>query len=416
MNISPAAKRLCSILSFDQQNKSGLESIEPGDWEPIVDLARHQNLVPLLCHRIQKLGLSDVVPAEILSTLHSQYLRSAARGMRIIHQFETLLSTLNSSHLPVIPLKGIYMVQMVYQNPALRPMGDLDILIKSQDSDQVVEIIRSMGYQPSRPYNLRSEYKFHRHLPEFIKQGAVPVEVHSALQEPTDPYNIDPGALWSRARETDHGGHVIYSLDVCDTILYLCLNVAFHDLFHLGLIGLYDLGSVIEHYRTTLDYDELFERSMAWRTNHLIYITLSLARMLLGANVPSEFLMRLTPSHFDEKIFSICTDFIFGSASEQDQLITPDLDQMVRIGNPLAKFRILLNRLFIPRAEITYYYNVPPSSWKIFWCYLLRLKYLIERYFLTTIRLHRGDPQLTAMSEEVRIQEHKRSLLIENLV
>jgi hypothetical protein len=416
LNISPAAKRLCSILSFDQQNKSELESIEPGDWESILDLARHQNLAPLLYHRIRNLGLCDTVPDEVLIILRNQYLRSAARGMRIIRQFDDILAGLDTAHLPVIPLKGIYLVQVVYQNPALHPMGDIDILIKTQDSSEAVEIIRSMGYQPIRRYSLRSEYKFHRHLPSFVKQGAVPVEVHNALQDPADPFNIDPVALWNRSRETYQADHVMDSLDPCDMILYLCINVAFHDLFHLGLIGLYDLGTVIAHYQTILDWDELYKRSLAWRTNHLVYITLSLARNLLGANVPSEFLLRLAPSHFDEEIFSICTDFIFARPSEADLPITPDLDRLVRIGNPMAKFRILLNRLFIPRAEITYYYNVPPGSWKIFWCYPQRFKYLIERYFLVGLRLHRGDHQLMALSEEVRIQEHQRRILIENLV
>ncbi len=416
LNIPPAAELLCSILNFDHPDMPGLGRIAPGDWQPILDLARQQNLLPILYHRIQAAGLCDEVPAEIRSILHGQYLRSAARGIRINRQFDAILDELNSANLPVIPLKGMYLMQAIYQNPALRPMGDIDLLIKTQDSPMVVAILRSLGYQAVRPYILRSEYRFHRHLPSFVKQGAIPIEVHNALQEPGDPYDIDSLSLWNRSNELYQGNYVMKALDLYDMLQYLCINVAFHDLFRAGLMGLYDLGTVITHFEGVWDWDELYKRCMAWRTNHLVHITLSLARGLLGVNIPTEFLSSLAPPNFDEDLFSICADFIFASPSEADPPVTPNLDQLVRIVKPLAKVRILINRLFIPRAEITNYYNVPPGSWKIFGCYLQRFIYLVKRYFVVSLRLSRGDSNLMAVSEEVRIQDHRRRLLIESLL
>ena len=192
-------------------------------------------------------------------------------------------------------------------------MSDIDILLQGQDVAPSVAILTSLGYQPVRPFDLHSEFKFHRHLPAFIKPGSIPVEVHNALQQPSDPFNIDLAALWRRAGETHLGSRPVTCLDPHDLLLYLCINVAFHDLFRLGLRGLYDISAVIAHFQTDLDWDELYQRSQAWRAGNLVYITLSLARKLLGANVPPEFLTRLTPSHFDEAVFSICTDFIFAN-------------------------------------------------------------------------------------------------------
>ena len=66
MNISPAAQQLCRILSFDPQDRAGLDPITPGDWQPMLSLALQQNLAPLLYQRIMTLGMCDAVPAEVL--------------------------------------------------------------------------------------------------------------------------------------------------------------------------------------------------------------------------------------------------------------------------------------------------------------------------------------------------------------
>ena len=350
MDISPTAQRLCSILSFDPLNKSRLDTIAPNDWQPIVNLARQQNLIPLLYQRIKVLGIGDSIPANVFNAMHNQYLRSAACNIQLYRQFDTILAGLDFAHIPVIPIKGIYLAQEIYKNPALRPMSDIDILVKVEDVGRTVDILRSLGYQPTRPFDLRNEFKFHRHLPAFIKPSSSEIEVHTTLQEPSDPYNIDLAALWVRAGETRFGNRKVTSLDPHDLLLYLCINVAFHDLFSLGLRGLYDLGAVIAHFQTALDWDELYKRSLAWRAGRLVYITLSLARKLLNANVPTEFLAHLTPPHFDESVFSTCTDFIFTSPVGADLPVTPDLEQFMRVANPWVKFRILLNRLFIPRS------------------------------------------------------------------
>ncbi len=416
MNISPAADQVCRILSFDPQARAGMDAITPGDWQPIVNLAAQQYLAPLLYQRIMTLGLGDSVPSEVLITLHNQYLHSAARGMWLVRQYDNILAGFNSAHLPVIPIKGIYLAQEVYENPALRSMSDIDILVKGQDVASSVTILTSLGYQPVRPFDLRSEFKFHRHLPAFVKPGALPVEVHNALQQPSDPYNIKLASLWHRAGESHLCNRPLTCLDPHDLLLYLCVNVAFHDLFRLGLRGLYDISAVIDHFHAHLDWEELYQRSLDWRSGNLVYITLSLAHRLLGANMPPEFLSRLAPPGFDEAVFQICTDFIFSEPNHTDTLVTPELDQLVRVANPLAKFRILLNRLFIPRGEIAWYYNVPPGSWKIYLCYPQRFKYLAERYYFIGKRLSHGDPQLVAVSEEVRAQENQRRQLVENLI
>jgi hypothetical protein len=415
-NLAPSAQQLCRILSFDPSAQAGLERPGAVDWPAVLALALPQNLAPLLYQRIYALNLVSAVPATVLVALQAQYLRSANRGMWLVRQFDTILAGLNAARIPVIPLKGIYLAQAVYQNPALRPMSDIDILLQSQDMAPGVDVLKALGYQPVRPFDLRSEFKFHRHLPAFIQPGWPALEVHNALQEPSDPFSIDLGGLWSRASETSIGSRAITALEPHDLLLYLCINVAFHDLFHVGLKGLYDLGAVIAHFQATLDWDELYRRCQSWRAARLVYITLSLAHRLLDAAVPAEFLARLAPPQLDEAVFSICTDFIFANPASEAPPVTPDLERLVRAASPLAKLGILLNRLFISRAEMAWYYNLPPYSWKLLLCYPRRLKYLAGRYFSIGLRLGRGDPGLALVSDEIRLQKNQRERLVSNLV
>jgi hypothetical protein len=150
---SEAARTLCQILSFDPKDREGLDPASIVDWQSVCRLAVQQNLAPLLYRRIKDLGITAHLPCEVYEDLRNRYLYSAASSMRLYHEFGKVMTAMQAAHIPIIPLKGIYLAQTVYKNPALRPMCDIDILVKPNDITLSVDVLKALGYSPTRKFD-----------------------------------------------------------------------------------------------------------------------------------------------------------------------------------------------------------------------------------------------------------------------
>lgn len=98
----------------------------------MLGLSRRHRVAPLLYRQLKKLEASDV-PSEIMQELRTYYLRTAARNMDFYRQMSAILQCFQSENIPVIPLKGLYLAEHVYRNIGVRPMGDVDVLVRQED-------------------------------------------------------------------------------------------------------------------------------------------------------------------------------------------------------------------------------------------------------------------------------------------
>ncbi|MCP4365035.1 MAG: nucleotidyltransferase family protein [Planctomycetes bacterium] len=83
--------------------------------------------------------------------------------------------------MPVILLKGAHLAQVVYSNIALRPMGDIDILVKKNDLPKAKELLLELGYTPIKEVDIATACAYSQHISPMIKQNAPPVELHWTL-------------------------------------------------------------------------------------------------------------------------------------------------------------------------------------------------------------------------------------------
>jgi len=149
------------------------------DWDSLIQFAIKHNLAPLLYHR-----LKTIYPSV---KLHKAYLISARRNTRLYNDFSKIINALEN--IPVIVLKGAHLAQNVYANIALRPMIDLDILVKKTDLLKAGEKLLEMGYisGTSRVGDIEAICAKQQHLPPFTKPDAFPVDIHWTIVLPTSP-------------------------------------------------------------------------------------------------------------------------------------------------------------------------------------------------------------------------------------
>jgi len=80
---------------------------------------------------------------------------TAARNILLLNHASLILLRLRAENIPVIALKGLFLLENTYKDVGARSMSDLDILVHREDLNRTVEILQGLGYQLSRYFDIR---------------------------------------------------------------------------------------------------------------------------------------------------------------------------------------------------------------------------------------------------------------------
>jgi hypothetical protein len=238
-----------------------LERLSSDDWDALLVLAARHHATPLLYHRLDTRGLGAVLPAGAAQRLRKAYVRSGWRNAKLHRELGRVLARLREDGVPVIVLKGAHLAQAIYRNLALRPMGDLDLLVRDDDLAHVESRLLQMGYQPS--------IKDSKHHDYWLPAQNLLIEVHRHILGQSSPFKIDAEPLWERAQPLKIAGVRALVLSPEDLLLYLCFH-AVHHRFRQGLKPLCDIDAILWHYREQIDWRQVRQCARQWGVGHAL--------------------------------------------------------------------------------------------------------------------------------------------------
>ena len=119
-----------------------LRTADPGWWTRL----REHRLFPLLYYRLQQAGGLEVLPPETGEYLKQDYAASLSLLLRREAETRRRPGSEEFAGFEAILLKGADLRLRVYENPALRPMTDLDLLISPETLGAVRALLRDIGY------------------------------------------------------------------------------------------------------------------------------------------------------------------------------------------------------------------------------------------------------------------------------
>jgi hypothetical protein len=106
----------------------------------------------------------------------SKYFRALSSiELKRSNEFKKILKILNINKIDVVPLKGGALAYIYYPHPALRPMSDLDILVKSESVEKAWQIMLDNGFIPNGE-------KHEHHMPILISPCGQAVELHFHIE------------------------------------------------------------------------------------------------------------------------------------------------------------------------------------------------------------------------------------------
>ncbi|MBN1349455.1 nucleotidyltransferase family protein [candidate division KSB1 bacterium] len=363
----------CLKADVKKISAAELKRISSVEWENVVELSIKHSVAPLLYQRLKSVSSEVAIPVNIVNRLHKIYLNSAARNMRLFNELSEVLRILQDDGIPVIVLKGAHLAEIVYNNLALRPMEDVDLMVKKADLPRVAEKFLKMGYNSTRPINI-NELSSTIRKPTFTNFHNNYFDIHWTIE--IDSFKIDVASLWEKTQSATIAGVKTLVLAPEDLLLYLALHASFNHAFYWRLISLCDIALTIWHYKDEIDWNQLHLRAKQWGVDKCLYLTLYLADKLLEASIPTKVLDALKSPDFDVSVAALAEQIIFDD--NNDALPLPQkFSHFMRRKNLRDKAIFFLKRVFPSPEVIASMYQVHSRSKKIYLYYPVNLKDLL---------------------------------------
>ncbi|MEW6614163.1 MAG: nucleotidyltransferase family protein [Thermodesulfobacteriota bacterium] len=326
------------------------------DWDYFLEKARGEGISPLVFIRLPKVLINkNYTPKYVTDELRKDYYLSASKNTLIFNELRNILKVLNKAGLRVIVLKGAALAEMAYGNLALRPMSDVDLLVKKEDLFSINEHLEGIGYFPSdrsldgidftSTYLTTLDYRnastnspsFHIHW-HFVNSTI-----------PNDSYinNIKMEDIWQDAQKASVASVETLVMAPHHLIIHLsehALRVT-HSLSKLSLLC--DINEAINSYQDRLDWDRLIKYSLKFKLDRMVYIALYFVSGFIASKIPERALLGLMPKHFTlgERIF-------INAISNNDR--PPGLSYLVHLSMNRGLFRKVrfVGRTFFPPRHI----------------------------------------------------------------
>lgn len=277
---------LCARVNPDAPARAGIARLarEKIDWQYLVGAAQRHGVVPLLCRNLNAI-CPGAVPPDILSTLSATCLNIAQKNLLLARELIEILNLLSTNDISAIPYKGPVLALAAYGNLALRPITDLDILIRPRDLRRAQAILRGAGFRDDTLFDPQEEaVHLEANCEWMLTNSRVILDVHWQVMPKFFYFPLDLDGVWQRLTPLMLAGTRVNALAIEDAVLILCVHGAKHIWKRLEwVVSVAELARV----QTRLDWDALLARARASGVERMVALGFLLAQQLLDAELPA---------------------------------------------------------------------------------------------------------------------------------
>lgn len=359
---------------MDEDDLEQIEAVvcEVTDWNKFVDLLQWHKLEGLAYRHLADSSLLSLVPEPAQTLLKGLYMRNVARRIQFKSELERVLGVLQDQGIPVVVMKGGALAEIVYDDPGVRPMSDLDLLVPFDRSEEAWSIVKSLGYHVTVDVDeQRSMKAIDRQLAMLVHDSkSIIVEIHTHLVEAESPMRFDIQKFWDGTIEIELAGTRTLTFAPEYQVANQCLNFfKDRDLFSYSALGqLCDVAEVIRVNQEEIDWDVFGSTGPLASLTGPIFCGLYLARYLLDAPVPDAVIERVLPVGFNpDDAGRLVLNRVFGDQFAMKQIVSPT----AKYGK-LRLLKGMIFRVFESREAIATRYGVPANSRRVYFLYFKR--------------------------------------------
>jgi hypothetical protein len=261
-------------------------------WSRFAEKACQLGVAGLILESARNHGID--LPKAVLDRLTRQATLVAANNLRARAALEPLFEGLNQAGIEVMLLKGAALNRSMYARPDLRPMTDVDLLIKPQDVPSTTALLKSAGCR--RGFDLiRDDFfpKYHYEA-EFLTDSTNPVRIdlHARPFRPLRVSRTMPDdAFFDDAACVQWGNAEALIPSTENMLIHLTAHAAFHGCSRL--LWLYDIHRFLLTCSNKVDWDRFLKRAETWRLSLAVWEGIHSATKFFGKSCPETVLRTL---------------------------------------------------------------------------------------------------------------------------
>jgi hypothetical protein len=304
---------LCCARKHTDSQRIKLLLQQKLDWEYFIKSASRHKVISLVYNNLAH----ESIPHSVLDQLQKLFYSNAQRSLLLTGELIKILQLLQAENITAVPYKGPVLASLLYGNVALRPAGDLDIVVQQADVLQFKQILINEGYEPLLKMTVAEERNFLQgkgeHSYNFFHYGKkILIEIHWRITpEYTSP--IQTMHFWNKLEYCTLAGTKILTLPLENWLPILCVHGSRHRWERLN--WLCDIAEIIQ-LQPDMNWQDTIQLTTELDCRRMLFIGIFLAHYLLGAKLPQKVLQQIEA---DKQVVSLASKIIREMAAEHQQ-------------------------------------------------------------------------------------------------
>jgi hypothetical protein len=241
-------------------------------WDALLHHAEDHGLEPLLRAHLLAAGIS--APTSVTDHLRTRWMQHAHACAVRTRVIAGVLSAMEREAIPLLMLKGAALAHVVYGNPLLRPMRDVDALVRARDARRAREVLKACGFSVTGP-PVPPDHHHVRGMSTTVDGATVTIELHSRLLQPTPllrPVEYDD--VCRDAQPFEWSGREVRTLGREDMLWHVYAHAFAINVTRpaIRLISVADLVTLTEAWIDAIDWENVRRRyGRVWRALPLLH-------------------------------------------------------------------------------------------------------------------------------------------------
>ena len=248
-------------------------------WEHLVALAEMEGVAGLMYRHLRPSYIPKP-PKPTLKRLQDITFESTRHSLAIIAEAMALSARLEQVRIPVMALQGLSLIRL-YKDPSLRPLWDLDLMVRDGDKDGLKKLLLEAGYR------VRINA-----YPDLLSKNGVWVDIHThilnleRIQTREYIFPRDLASMWQRAVPLFDEPGGLLTFGPFDNFIALAAHALKHGYSRLNwLVDLHE--SLLELAVKPDGWEELIERARFWHQERIVLYALILVERIFDMKIPA---------------------------------------------------------------------------------------------------------------------------------
>lgn len=274
------------------------------DWDLLLRVGLWNRMQTVLLGFSEASGATGQMPPTALGRLQEEAAKYRQDAAVMEKSLQIYLKTAAERGIETAVLKGLSVSANVYGNTAVRPGGDIDVLVRQKDVAASITILDEMGIGQNWPNLMDDRFyeRHHLHQQRCTADLKLWYEIHWALDHPLTLLTIDYEAMMDRTTSGSLLGAPVADLSLPDLLLSLSIHLVKHAIYLPSVLNHPDLARIIladgmlmyfvdvaeavKLYEADIDWQQTVNLAHAWGASDILGAVLQVCHGYLQAPVP----------------------------------------------------------------------------------------------------------------------------------